>query len=251
MFKMAVDASDFLKRTGDLMNRDLSIIETWALNWTADEAVDALKHRMSVVFDRPTKAIAGVAGNPKTGAFYVWRARKSTREAVIEERGALKKKHFLKVQNQGGPRPQTALEKLVEARVVSAQILRAVVPASGAKLNSYGNWSPGERNQALSEIGAQRQDMRRGATANATAQSIARARKRGRASYFVPTNGGLSPGIWKRTRKGDLSKVAHFVDHAPRYTPLLNFEGVISRIYTERLEINLRRAFERAMKNPR
>jgi len=240
---LTADVSDFLRRADDLVTRQLPIIEVWAVNWTAYDAQAALKSRMQVVFDRPTTWTLN--------AFHVWRARKSSPFATVAPRPSMDSRHYLRVQNAGGARPQTALEKLMSHRVVTDQILRSVLPADGARLNAYGNWSPGERNQALSEIGAQRQDMRRGASANATSASIARARKRGRDKYFVPKNGGLAPGIWKRNARGDLSQVVFFSDKAPVYQPVLDFEGVVTKAYRERLAPNLQRAFDRALSNPR
>ncbi|MCW1934547.1 hypothetical protein OKW52_20390 [Pararhodobacter zhoushanensis] len=235
---MAVDASDFLRRSGEFMQRQLPQIEVWALNKTGDDALSALQDRMKVSFDRPTRWTLN--------AFQVWRATKSTRLAMVQERPSVGRRHYLKVQESGGPRQQTALEKLIEARVVSAEILRAVVPTRDARVDSYGNWSRGERNQALSEIGAQRDRA-----ANATETSIKRARRRGRSSYFVPRNGGLTPGIWKRTVGGDLSKVATFAKRAPLYAPRLKFEDTVAATYRDRLEPNLKWAFERAVQTMR
>lgn len=238
MFEFAVNASDFLRRTGELIDRHLPQVEVWAVNWTAEDVLEAVQDRMRVEFDRPTRWTLN--------AFHVWRATKADRTATVRERPSVGRRHYLKVQNQGGARPQTALEKLIASRVVSAQILQSVIPAEGAKLDAFGNWSRGERNQALSAIGSQRD-----AAANATEKSTARGRRLGRASYFVPKNGGLSPGIWKRTRTGDLSKVAHFVDHAPRYEARLQFEGVAERAYREGIGRNLKRAWERAIATAR
>lgn len=235
---LTVETADFLSRTEALATRHLPQIEVWALNWTADDVLKAVQGRMRVAFDRPTRWTLG--------AFHVWRATKATRVAVVQERPSVGRRHYLKVQEAGGARPQTALEKLVAMKVVSSQILTAVIPASGARIDAYGNWSRGERNQALSEIRAQRDSA-----ANATAVSIARARRRGRASYFTPKNGGLSPGIWKRTSAGTLSKVAHFVDRSPVYRPAFEFEGTAARAYRERLAPNLQRAFERALATAR
>jgi hypothetical protein len=92
-----------------------------------------------------------------------------------------------------------------------------VIPAAKAKRDAFGNWSPGERNQAISGIGGQRDRY-----ANTTEAS--RKRNRRRATYFLsdPDN-GLSPGIWRRNLDGSLDKVALFTDSMPSYTPRLTF----------------------------
>lgn len=239
--EFAVDTSDFLHRTTDLLTRQLAQIEVWAVNWTAYEAQDALKNRMQVVFDRPTRWTLN--------AFHVWRATKSERFAVVGERPSAEQRHYLKVQNSGGPRPQTSLEKLMSFRVVTAQILRTVIPAAGgrfegARLDAYGNWSSGERNQVLSSIKAQRDR-----TANTTARSAKRARNR--ATYFVPQH-GLAPGVYRRRGADDIPvRVLKFSDKVPVYRPLLDFEGVVAKTYRERLAPNVKRAFERAIATSR
>jgi hypothetical protein len=238
MVTLRLDPISFLQSTSAFMGRHLPQIEVWALNWTADDVLEAMQDRMRTVFDRPTRFTQN--------AFHVWRATKATRQAVVQERPSVGSRHYLKVQERGGRRPMTALESLIASRVVTDQILQAVIPARGARLDAFGNWSPGERNQALSEIGAQRDQA-----ANSTEVSIARARRRGRAHYFVPTNGGLRPGIWKRVGDQAPVKVATFAQTAPSYSPRLGFEGVVERVYRDRLETNLRRAFARAVQTMR
>lgn len=235
---MTLDATDFLRRSAAFLDRQLPQIEVWALNFTADDALKSLQNKMRVSFDRPTRWTLN--------AFQVWRATKSTRVAEVRERPSVAARHYLKVQDRGGARPQTGLERLLAERVVTADILQSVIPTDAARLDAFGNWSRGERNQALSSIGAQRD-----AAANATEASTRRGRRRGRASYFVPRNGGLSPGIWRRKQSGDLDKIAHFSDRAPMYRPRLDFEETIAATYRDRLEPNLRRAFARAIETAR
>jgi hypothetical protein len=232
---MEVDVSDFMQKTAELERR-MPRAEIDALNWTAAEALEELQNRMRVTFDRPTRFTLN--------AFHVWRATPGNRVAAVEERPSVGRRHFLKVQERGGARPMTALERLMSERVVSDLIIRAVVPTSAARLDAFGNWSPGERNQALSGIRAQRDR-----SANSTPASNARAARQGRASYFTPAHGGLSPGIWRRERGGALAKVATFTQSAPMYQPRLGFETVVERVVRERLERNLRRAMERATRN--
>lgn len=233
---LRVDASDFLRGINDLENRHLPQIAVWALNDTAAQALEAVKTRMRVTFDRPTPFALN--------AFQVWRATKQTLTATVQERPSVGRRHFLKVQEKGGPRPQTALEGLMAEKVVSAQVLRSVIPAMGgpfeaAKLDQYGNWSRGERNQVLSQLQAQRD-----AAANETDASRKRARKRQR--YFVPRH-GLAPGVYRRDTPGDIAvRVLKFSDKAPQYQPRLDFQGEVTRVYAEKIGENLRRAFERA-----
>ena len=232
---MFVDASEFMRKTEEL-GRRMPRAEIDALNWTAADILEELQTRMQINFDRPTRFTLN--------AFHVWRATPGNPVAAVQERPSAGRRHFLKVQESGGPRPMTALDRLVSERVVSAQIIRAVVPTSAARLDQYGNWSSGERNQALSGIQAQRDR-----SANSTPVSNARAARRGRASYFTPAHDGLSPGIWRRERGGALAKVATFTQSAPMYQRRLGFETLAEEVFRARFERNMRRAMERATRN--
>lgn len=232
---MDVDTSDFMRKTAVLGQR-MPRAELDALNWTAMDILEELQGRMKVNFNRPTRFTLN--------AFHVWRATMANPVAAVQERPSAGRRHFLKVQERGGSRPITALERLISERVVSDQIIRAVVPTSAARLDAYGNWSSGERNQALSGIQAQRDR-----SANSTPISNARGARLGRASYFTPAHGGLSPGIWRRERGGALAKVATFTQSAPMYQPRLGFETVAEEVARARFARNMRRAMERATRN--
>jgi hypothetical protein len=240
MVTLNMDSASLLRGLNDLDNRHLPQIKVWALNWTADDALKAVQDRMKVVFDRPTRFTLN--------AFQVWRATKATMEAAVQERPSVGARHYLKIQERGGPRPQTALERLRSEKVATARIIQAVIPVQGrfggAKLDAHGNWSVGERNRVLSQLGAQRDSA-----ANETARS--RARNPGRARYFVPRQ-GLPHGVWRRDKPGDAPvMVASFTKAVPKYEGQLGFEGEVTRVYHERIGENLRRAFERAMATAR
>ena len=116
-------------------------------------------------------------------------------------------------------------------------IITAATPASGAKLDAYGNWSSGQRNQALSAVQAQRDK-----SSNTTATSRNRKRKRKRAGFFVPrANSKLSPGIWKRDPDGSISKVLHFTRGMPVYDERLGFFDGAAEVYQARLPEHLAR----------
>lgn len=226
-----------------LLGRQLTNLERVQMPFAAaralnDTAADALKHiqdRMGVVFDRPTRFTKN--------ALMVKRATKTVLEAEVKERPSAGRRHFLKVQEAGGARPQTALERLLSERVAFAGIIAAAVPASGARLDGFGNWSIGERNQAVSSIGAQR-DTRSNTT------EASRKRNKKRATYFVP-QAGLAPGIWKRTAGGDLSKVLTFTTSMPRYTPRLGFYDGVEEVWRASLPDHLRRRLAEAVATAR
>lgn len=227
MLKITVDDADLQEGLRVLAERDIRVAATWALNDTAADVLQHVQDRMDEVFDRPTRFTKN--------AFTVRGARPTRLEAEVIERPTVGKRHYLKVQEFGGARGQTGLEGLLSSRLAYDGHIQSVTPASGAKLDAYGNWSGGERNQALSAVQAQRDS-----TANTTAASRKRHRKR--AGFFVPREGSkLSPGIWKRNPDGSIQKILHFSTVAPVYEERLGFFDGAAEVYADRLPFHLKR----------
>lgn len=227
MLKLSVDDQEVQRALKNLSERDVKVAITWALNDTAEEVLKHVQDRIGQVFDRPTRFTKN--------AFTVRGARPSRLEAEVTERPSVGRRHYLKVQEFGGARGRTGLEALLSSRLAYDGSIQAAVPASGAKLDAYGNWSTGERNQALSAVQSQRDQ-----TANTTDASKRRNRKR--AGFFVPRQGSnLSPGIWKRNPDGSIQKVLHFTSVAPVYRERLGFFDGAAEVYADRLPGHLRR----------
>lgn len=236
------DSRSFMLGLTRLEKSQMPWAAAMAVNDTAQEVLDHVRARMNVVFDRPTRFTLN--------AFQIMpRATKANPEAVVGERPSVSKRHFLKVQETGGPRGRTGVEGLISLRASWAGDIRTVVPATGspfdaAKLDRHGNWSAGERNQVLSGLGAQRD-----AAANSTAAS--RKRAKGRATYFVPKH-GLAPGVYRRTRKGGVPvRVLKFSAKVPMYRRRLGFLDGAEDVFRARIGPNLARALARAMKTAR
>lgn len=210
------------------LRRQVPYAASRALNDTADEAMDAIRTHMQRQFDRPTRWTLN--------AFRVDRANKAKLSAVIELKDAQKRQHYLRVEARGGIRPMTGVEKLLERRLAYAGIIQTVTPASGARLDRFGNLSRGQRNQILSAIQAQRDSH-----ANTTKRS--RARNRRRTQYFVPREGSrLSPGVWARTSKrGSVRKVLHFSAAQASYRKRLFLHERVQRTARARFAAHFRR----------
>lgn len=231
MFKLSLDDRELQLNLRRLAEHDARMAAVWALNDTADDVLEHVQGRMDQSFDRPTRFTKN--------AFMVWRAKPSMLEAKVMERPSVGKRHYLKVEEFGGPRDQTGLEALLTSRLAFDGYVAAVVPATGAKLNAHGNWSPGERNRALSAVQAQRD------TSTNTTKD-ARKRHRRRAGFFVPrTDSSLSPGIWRRNTDGTISKVLHFTTAVPVYQERLGFFDGAEEVYAKRLPAHLRRTIEK------
>ncbi|WP_406870461.1 hypothetical protein ABEB22_12615 [Thioclava sp. 'Guangxiensis'] len=230
---MSYDQKDLERGLLSVEKEQVPYATMLALNETASDVLKHVQDRMDVVFDRPTKFTKN--------AFQVWRATKSNLSAAVQERPSVGSRHYLKRQETGGARGQTGVEKLLAGRLAYDGLIAAVLPASGAKLDSYGNWSRGERNQVLSQLMAQR-DSR----SNQTDRSRKRKGSK-RASYFVPKNGGLSPGVWRRDRSGEIAPVLTFVDAMPHYDKRLGFYDGAQEVFDARFAENFRVAFAKAM----
>ena len=220
-----LDTSAFQSAMKELSGRDVRIAVTWALNDTAADVHAHIKDRMGMVFDRPTRFTQN--------AFMVVKARPDTLQAAVQERPSVGSRHFLKVQERGGARGQTGFESLLSQKLAYAGVIQSIIPADNARLDAYGNWSRGERNQVLSALQAQGD-----ASANTTARSKGRNRKR--ATYFVPKS-GLTPGIYKRTAQGQLGIVAVISDKVPVYQQRLGFFEGAEQVWRAKLPGHLAR----------
>ena len=213
MFRLTHNVDAVIVALKDLASSKVPQATVLALNDTAYDGLRALQEEMRDEFDRPTRWALN--------AFMVWRADKRTLTAMVKERPSVGSRHFLKVQGTGGVRPATGLETALRSRLKFAGVIGAAVPAYGAKLDAYGNWSGGERNQALSSVQAQRD-----ATANTTEAS--RKRNKKRAQYFVPKPGSkLGPGIYRRDGK-EIAKVLSFVDGGASYSKRIDWQQTVA-----------------------
>jgi len=228
-----LDDARFQAQIKQLATRDVRMAASWALNDTATEVQQHIQDRMNVVFDRPTRYTQRAFGVLKG-------ARPSMLEVQIGEKSSVERRYFLKVQEHGGARPQTAVEKRIA--LASSDLVRAAIPTDAARIDSYGNWSSGERNQVMAQLQVGR-DV--GYTSNETQASRKRGAKRGRARYFIPKH-GLAPGVYRRNAPGDIPiRILTLTDTAPIYTPRLGFHEEAAREFWARLPGHLARTLGR------
>ena len=222
---LKLDVSRFTSALQALASKDVAVATVWALNDTATDVVDHIKTRMNVVFDRPT---------PFTqNAFMVVKAQTGHLEAVVLERPSLGARHYLKVEETGGLRAQSGFERLLARSLAYEGVIQSIIPADNARLDAYGNWSSGERNQVLSGLLAQR-DVR-------TNTSVASRNRNGkRATYFIPQR-GLSPDIYKREASGRIGIVAHISAKVPVYQQRLGFFETAGDVWHDKLPSHMAR----------
>lgn len=224
-----LDSQAFRAQMKRLADRDVKIAVTWALNDTAKDVEKHLGERMQVVFDRPTAFTKR--------AFGVLQGARPNRLTVeVGEKTAIGRRHFLKVQEAGGPRPQTAFERRLAPLMGNASV--AAVPTKNARMNAFGNWSVGERNQVSAQLQIGH-DV--GYTSNETEASKKKKRKT-RARYFVPRH-GLPPGVYRRDKPGgDPIKILSFSKTAPTYQKRLGFSEEAEREFWAKLPAHMDRA---------
>ena len=224
------DAGPFTAALSALAERDLTIAGIWALNDTAADVQAHVADRMEVVFDRPTRFTKN--------AFMVVKARQGHPEAAVEQRPGSGRRHYLRVQEEGGPRGQTGIEKLISRGIVLDEAIQAIIPDDGARLDANGNWSRGQMTQVLSQLKVQRDK-----TANETEAS--RKRKPRRARYFVPVR-GLAPGVYRRDERGGAAfRVLKFSAKVPVYQQRLGFYEGAAELYAARMPQHLSRTLGR------
>lgn len=223
MFSITADFDRAERILSDLGRRQLPFAAAQALNDTGADVLDAIELEIATTFDRPTRFTKK--------AFRLHRASKTNLRAQVLRKDAVASRHYLEVQERGGVRPQTGLETLMASRLKYGGIVQSVIPAKGARLNAYGNWSPGQRNQVLSSIKSQR-DPR----TNTAKRNSRRARNKV-GQYFVPREGSkLSPGVYQRMARNRVKKIVHITDSAARYRARFRFH--------ERAERRARLVFE-------
>lgn len=237
MIKIEMDAAHIDRAMSDLVEKQMPFATALTLNDAAYDGLEEVESEIEEVFDQPTRFTKK--------AFFVQRASKRRLSALIERKTRAAGRHYLEVQQAGGVRPQTALEKLLVSRLKYDGPIQTVTPASGARLNKHGNWSPGQRNQVLSGIKAQRD-----ARTNTTKASKKRQRKR--AGYFVPRSGSkLSPGVYQRMARGKVKKILHITDASARYDKRFEFDERVERRVREVLPKHFERRLRQALATAR
>jgi hypothetical protein len=233
-FAVTSNMPEVLDRFDKVGSRQLPFALAVALTRTAIDVRAAEVDTMKRVFDRPT---------PYTlNAFQVRPATKQTLAAVVEQKQQQGKRDYLKREAIGGPRQSTALERLLAVKLPYAGILTAVLPADNARLDQYGNWSNGQRNEVLSAIGAMRDSL-----SNRTARSLKR--KKNPSKFFIPTS-GLPPAIYERTGRGQLKVILAFTAQAPTYRPRFPFHQVAEDTAQAVFQGHLSAAFAKAATTP-
>lgn len=185
----------------NLTRQQLPYALSRAINDTGQTMLTANTRLIAASFDRPTRWTLG--------AFWFRQSRKTNLEGRLERKTPAAGRHYLEVQEAGGAREKTGMEKALASRLPYAGIVGFVVPARRAPRDGNGNLPRSELQRIFSQTQSQR-DARNNETA------ASRKRKRPASRYFVPKPGQLSPGIWRRAGQS-LRMVLKFNVAQPTY----------------------------------
>lgn len=204
--------ADVERSLSDLAKRQWPYAMASAINDTGKLVLKANQRAMAQAFDRP---------RPFTLNAFWWKpATKQRPEGSLQRKDLIGRKHYLEVQEEGGTRPHTGLEKLLGARYPGVGYVtpawRGVRDGKGLTGDGHGNLSGGTIQRILSQTQAQRDP-----TANQTEASKKR-KGRSRPTYFVPKNGQLSPGVWHRQGES-LKRILTFNVKPPSYRKRTRF----------------------------
>ena len=232
---MRIDIRDNFTEVKKLLanhQKQVAFATAVALTKTAQDIQTAEKRAMQEVFDRPTRYTLN--------SVYIKPATKQSLTAIVwlkddTSKGTPAAKYLLP-QIEGGARVPKRFEVALQRAGVLAPGWFAV-PGSGARLNQYGNMSPGQIVQILSALQAH---------PDAYSRSTKNSKKRNprQAEYFASRGGQLPYGVWQRTRTG-VRPILIFVKQVS-YKKTLDFFGVANRVIQQRFEMHWRVALERA-----
>ena len=220
-----------IKRLTDLEKKHTPFAVAIALNETAGDVKKDEQTEMKKVFDNPTPFILN--------SMYISRADKKAGRFFVEvgfinsgrrsNAAKIMRPHIL-----GGYRAKKMSEKHLGSMYV---------PGQAARLNKYGNISPGQVEQVLSVLG--RSENWAGHTSNVTARSRARNRKpREYFALYAPKD-DLKPGVYEKTKGGEIKPIMIFIK-AAHYTKRFRFfeiaEACARRNFQRRFYAALARA---------
>lgn len=235
---LTLDSRLFEQDMRELGEKKVRRATVFALTDSATDVHDLVVDRMTRRFDRPT---------PFTlKSFRVKRAdvREQDPTATVLQKDAISGRHWVAMQEEGGTRPQTALERRLSRALGPSARLQTVLPGPAAKLDKHGNWGRADRNKSLNAVGL--------GTTPAPGAPPTPASRGAQMAYFLARPGGrLSPGIWARARDGSLAKFAHFTSEPARYRARLGLLDGAAEVFAEAFPRHFRRVLDRMLAQQR
>lgn len=215
IFKIEVTGLDeVIRNLNNLAQKEMPFAISKGLNDTTAEIRTAEVRKMKEVFKEPT---------PYTlKSTYIRPANKTKLDAEVGVNDLAMK--YLEPQIFGGPRAMKRSERYLQ---------HFWSPGGGARLNKYGNISPGQITQVLSVLGR---------LPDKYSNISVRSRKRNLKprDYFLlrTKHGKLTPGVWERKKSG-VKPILAFI-RGPQYKRRYPFVEVGIAVARQRLVANVR-----------
>ena len=234
VFQVELDFDAMADRLQRQVSERLPVTLAVALTRTARDVAEAERAEMAQDFDRPTPWVLN--------AFRVVPATAQSLTAEVRQKDDNARRETLRREEAGGARGQKGFEKRL-AMALPTHAGARWVPGDNARLDQYGNWSAGQRNQVMSALAVQRD-----VTSNETTAS--RKRNARRMRYFMADGTkGMPAGVYGRKPGGHrnaLEVILIPVSDAA-YSPLFDFTGRAEATVRERLPAHFRAELSRTL----
>ena len=249
-FKFQSNSKDLNRRMSNMVAAQMPFALSKALNDTARTLVKKNKQDMSMIFDNavPWTLNAFAASTAKHGPIRA--ARKGDTKIYIRRKDDRSRRHYLEVQQDGGVRPRTGLETLIDANLATSRHVGTVSPTRNIKRSKTGAVSRGEVNKLLSALHLQRDK-----STNSPIYGYSGKTKRS-TGYFVPASthplskGGRF-GIYRRTSAGNAQKVLNISERRSNYKPKFRFYERMSAYGSQVFRKKLQRSLAHAIRTAR
>lgn len=241
--KIKHNFASMLRQIDGQFKKQIPYATSRAINNIAKTAQREVVAEMRDKFDRPTPFTLN-------STFIKFSTKHNlTARIYIKDRELAKSKALadsIGHQFSGGSRIRSRLEYwLSNAGYITSS--EFVVPASGAKLDQYGNLSRGSIAKILSQL-------RAGPDAASYRTGSARSKsKRALAGYFWSRGGKLARGVWERTAfaQGSAVKPVLIVIKSPSYRQRINMDAIGIRVINRDFQSEFTKQFNQAVRTAR
>ena len=252
-FKLTANTDLVKRKLNNLVNAQMPYATSLAINETLKTLEIYNKALMKQAFDKPT--------NFTLNAFYVQYSNKRTLMGALRRKSMVVGRHYLEVQDTGGPRGMKAFENNFKFRLPYRGMIHGVLPTENTPLDSYGNMTMA----FVNKVSAQLEIMRDPASNKGYAKKTKKGRRSRAVRYMVPDidhplaqPGRGGPGVYavrpdplRKKRTGSrVQKVMNFAQNAPTYRKRTDFDAKMSRAAAtpmpKKMSLGLRRALATA-----
>ncbi|MGI9142554.1 MAG: hypothetical protein ACR2IJ_05140 [Fluviibacter sp.] len=251
-FKITADTERLQRKLNNLINAQMPYATSIAINETLKTLEIYNKDLMKKAFRNPV---------PYTmNAFYVQFANKRTLTGILHRKDKVVGRHYLEVQDTGGPRGLKGFEKNFLHRGRNLGTLSGVLPTKHTPKDRYGNMSMAFINKVSSQMGLQKD-----AAQNKPYSLKTKSGKRSTGiRYFSPRpdhplaqKGGLgvyqtrADPLGQERGAGRVQKVMTFAQNVPTYKKRTDFEPKMKRAAERLMPNKMREGIRRAMATAR